>query len=80
MKYAKAAAVVAGAVLALGAATPAFADSDKQLLNSDTKTTQDLKNPIGDLDVQAWIGSLEKVADKLAVDNSTNAKTKVGGR
>ncbi|MEU9114313.1 hypothetical protein AB0D04_21635 [Streptomyces sp. NPDC048483] len=84
MKIAKAAAGVAGVALALGAASPALAapeprGGEKPLLqDSNLVGKSDLKNPIGDLDVKAFLGSVDKVADKLKTNNDTNAKTKVG--
>ncbi|MEV0375443.1 hypothetical protein AB0I10_37750 [Streptomyces sp. NPDC050636] len=89
MKSTKVAAVIACSGMALGVASPAFADDvvtaplqsqlqDKQLLDSDTLTKQDLKNPIGDLDVKALVGSIDKVADKLKANNDIQAATPLG--
>ncbi|UQA97291.1 hypothetical protein [Streptomyces halobius] len=88
VKRTKVAAVVGGSVMALGAGSPAFAmDVDnalpqaqegKQLLDSATANTQDLKNPVDDLEVNAIVGSLDKVTDTLKTTNDTAVGKAIG--
>ncbi|MEU9122430.1 hypothetical protein AB0C96_21650 [Streptomyces sp. NPDC048506] len=83
MKIAKAAAGVVGVALVLGAAAPALAapggGNEKPLLDSSTVSKSVVMKP-GDLvDVKALVGSLDKVADKLATKNDLAAKTNVLG-
>ncbi|GAA1904787.1 hypothetical protein GCM10009837_30400 [Streptomyces durmitorensis] len=65
MKIVKAAAGVVGVGLALGAVSPAFAapqppaGGETQMLDSAAKATQDLKNPLSDVDVDAAHGELK---------------------
>lgn len=83
MKIAKAAAGVVGIALALGAASPALAAPASldagQLLNTNTVSKQDVKNPLKDIDAEVLVGSLEKVADKLATKNDLASKTNALG-
>ncbi|MFD0553002.1 hypothetical protein ACFQ0X_30355 [Streptomyces rectiviolaceus] len=64
MKIAKAAAGVVGVGIALGAVSPAFAapqppaGGGTQMLDSALKTTQDLKDPLGLVGVDAASGEL----------------------
>ncbi|WP_327356080.1 hypothetical protein [Streptomyces sp. NBC_01304] len=83
MKYSKAAALVAGSVMALGVASPAFADDvdnapakdDNQLAKSSTVSNTDVKNPLKDVNAEVVVGALGKVADKLATKNDLASKT-----
>ncbi|MEV3855443.1 hypothetical protein AB0J38_14085 [Streptomyces sp. NPDC050095] len=84
MKYTKAAAVVAGAMLAVGAGAPAFADDvdnvpavsgNDELANSNTVTKTTAKNPLKDINADVIIGGVSKVADKLATKNDLASKT-----
>ncbi|MBC9716235.1 hypothetical protein H9Y04_27220 [Streptomyces sp. TRM66268-LWL] len=75
MKYTKAAAVVAGSVMAVGFASPAMADDapraaapadnpklvDTKTVNDSSVDADDLKDVV-DVDVEAWFDSLTKVA------------------
>ncbi|MGW1374514.1 hypothetical protein ACWD6P_09625 [Streptomyces sp. NPDC002446] len=83
MKIAKAAAGVVGIALALGAASPALAapaplDAGK-LLDANTVSKQDVKNPLKDIDAEVLVGAVSKVADKLATKNDLASKTKALG-
>src|SRR5690242_13006208 len=81
VKYAKGAVVVAASVMALGIASPAMAAPAhpvEHLLDANTVSKADVKNPLGDLDVHAFVNSVSKVADKLSTKNDTSAKTKIG--
>ncbi|MFE0175038.1 hypothetical protein ACFWZ2_22210 [Streptomyces sp. NPDC059002] len=84
VKYTKAAAVVAGTMMALGAGAPAFADdvdnapaskSDDQLVDSSTVSKNEVKNPLKDVNAEVLVGGLSKVADKLATKNDLASKT-----
>ncbi|WP_329121658.1 hypothetical protein [Streptomyces sp. NBC_01465] len=77
MKYTKVAAAVAGTVLALGMASPALAD-DGNLVDSSTVSKNVVKNPLKTLKVEALVGAVSKVADKVKATNNTDAATKVG--
>ncbi|MFB6565905.1 hypothetical protein [Streptomyces noursei] len=70
MTYSKAAAVVAGAVMALGVAAPAFADGHRgvaaaadNLLNNDTVSKGVVKKP--NVNVAAVVNAVAKTADRL---------------
>ncbi|MER7986177.1 hypothetical protein ABTY53_11305 [Streptomyces noursei] len=70
MTYSKAAAVVAGAVLALGVAAPAFADGHRgvaaaadNLLNNDTVSKGVVKKP--NVNIDAVVNAVAKTANKL---------------
>ncbi|MDG4858749.1 hypothetical protein P8605_11400 [Streptomyces sp. T-3] len=83
MKYTKAAAVVAGSVMALGVATPAFADDvdnapakdGDQLAKSSTVSNTDVKNPLKDVNAQVIVSALGKVLDKANTKNDLASKT-----
>ena len=84
VKYTKAAAVVAGTMLAVGAGAPAFADdvdnaptvsSSDELANSSTVTKTTAKNPLKDVNADVIIGGISKVADKLNTKNDLASKT-----
>ncbi|MFE0102942.1 hypothetical protein [Streptomyces sp. NPDC059009] len=86
MKYTKAAAVVAGTMMALGAGAPAFADDvdnapvvskgDDQLVDSSTVSKNEVKNPLKDINADVVVNGVSKVADKLATNNDLASKTK----
>ncbi|ANZ15405.1 hypothetical protein ACH4YO_34275 [Streptomyces noursei] len=70
MTYSKAAAVVAGAVMALGVAAPAFADGHrgvatdaKNLLDSSPVAKNVVKKP--PVNIDAVVNAVAKTADKL---------------
>ncbi|MEU7578501.1 hypothetical protein AB0B50_12930 [Streptomyces sp. NPDC041068] len=85
MKYTKAAAVVTGSVMALGVASPAFADDvdnapsakaqGEVLVDSSTVSKNDVKNPLKDFDVKVITDATSKLADKLATKNDLASKT-----
>ncbi|MER5889953.1 hypothetical protein ABT160_39520 [Streptomyces sp. NPDC001941] len=87
MKYSKAAALVAGAVMAAGVASPAFADDvdnapaahkagSDNLVNSDTVTKNVVKKP--HIDIDAVVGAVSRAADKVKATNDSVTKTNVG--
>ncbi|MEU7582559.1 hypothetical protein AB0B50_33825 [Streptomyces sp. NPDC041068] len=83
VKYTKAAAVVAGTMMALGAGAPAFADdvdnapakADDQLVDSSTVSKNEVKNPLKDINAEVIVNGVSKVADKLATKNDLASKT-----
>ncbi|TJZ54213.1 hypothetical protein FCH28_13610 [Streptomyces piniterrae] len=84
MKIAKAAAGVVGVALVLGAATPALAapgplDGETALLDSNTVSKQDVKNPLDGVNADVLIGAVGKVADKLKTNNDLASKTNALG-
>ncbi|MGH4028228.1 hypothetical protein ACQB60_04730 [Actinomycetota bacterium Odt1-20B] len=90
MKYTKAAAVVAGTMLAVGAGAPAFADDvdnapaaqqagNEQLVDSSTVSKNEVKNPLKDVNVEVVSDAVSKAADKLATNNDLASKTKALG-
>ncbi|MEV0094778.1 hypothetical protein [Streptomyces sp. NPDC050738] len=79
MKYTKVAAAVAGTVLALGMASPALAD-DGNLVTSDTVEKAKVKNPLESLRINALVGAVTKVTDKVKATNDTVAHSKVGDK
>ncbi|MER5885426.1 hypothetical protein ABT160_16480 [Streptomyces sp. NPDC001941] len=91
MKYTKAAAVVAGTVMAMGVASPAFADdvdnapatnkgdaraASDNLVNSDTVTKNVVKKP--NINVDAVVGAVSRAADKVKATNDSVTNTNVG--
>ncbi|MEU7636009.1 hypothetical protein AB0C11_07925 [Streptomyces sp. NPDC039016] len=83
MTYSKAAAVVAGAVMALGVAAPAFADGHRgvaaaadNLLNGDAVSKGVVKKP--HVNIGSVVNAVAKTADKLKGPQGTAAKHPVG--
>ncbi|WP_407288665.1 hypothetical protein [Streptomyces sp. BP-8] len=83
MKIAKAAVGVVGVALMLGAASPALAapapHGDDRLVDSNTVSKNEVKNPLKDVNAEVLIGGLSKVADKLATKNDLASKTNALG-
>ncbi|MFE0174193.1 hypothetical protein ACFWZ2_17905 [Streptomyces sp. NPDC059002] len=78
MKMAKTAAGIAGVALVLGAASTAVAapaGDDNQLVDSNTVSKNEVKNPLKDINAQVLIAGLTKVADKLKTQNDLASKT-----
>ncbi|MEV0091477.1 hypothetical protein [Streptomyces sp. NPDC050738] len=89
MTDAKVAAVVAGSVMALGVASPAFADDvdnsngmtaagSDNLVQSDTVSKNVVKKP--NINIDAVVGAVTKATDKLKATQDTAAKSVVGAR
>ncbi|MFF2806417.1 hypothetical protein ACFVT2_04410 [Streptomyces sp. NPDC058000] len=83
MTYSKAAAVVAGAVMALGVAAPAFADGHRgvagaadNLLNNNTVSKGVVKKP--NVNIDAVVNAVAKTADKLKSPQGGTARNVVG--
>ncbi|MFC8126472.1 hypothetical protein [Streptomyces sp. NPDC057302] len=87
MKIAKAAAGVVGVGLALGAVSPAFAapqppaGAETQMLGSAATAAQDLKEPLGDVDVDAADGELraDPAAATARVDDAVQGPASMIG-
>ncbi|MFC7305599.1 hypothetical protein ACFQVC_15380 [Streptomyces monticola] len=86
VKYTKAAAVVAGSMMALGAAAPAMADDvdnapagkdDSQFANLDTVNKSEVNNPLKDADInlEALVG---KASDAIKAKQDSDLGTTVG--
>ncbi|MEU7583592.1 hypothetical protein AB0B50_39145 [Streptomyces sp. NPDC041068] len=79
MKMAKAAAGVVGVALALGVASPALAapspSEDNQLVDSNTVSKNEVKNPLKDINIKVIADAVAKAADKLATKNDLASKT-----
>ncbi|KAB2340527.1 hypothetical protein [Actinomadura rudentiformis] len=68
--------LAAGALLLSPPAAHAAPAPEKQLLDTDTVSKADLKNPLSSLDVSA----ITKAVDKLATKNDLSSKTNIGAK
>ncbi|MEV0265216.1 hypothetical protein AB0I49_28290 [Streptomyces sp. NPDC050617] len=69
MKYTKAAAVVAGSLMALGAAAPAFADGGTE---ANAGPGQATAGPLQDVDVKGLVGAVDELGS--AFDRTQGTK------